>query len=162
MGFVILLVLVALPLVELTVAIQVGASIGALNTIGLLILVMLVGGWLAKREGLGVVNRIRRAQESGEAPSRELADAALILLAAGLFMFPGFVTDVFGLLLLLPPIRIGVRTLLLRQIKARGDFIIVSSGSGAGSTVRSDGNAVWDVDSWEEPPRRGELDGGAS
>lgn len=158
MGFLILLVLVALPLVELAVAIQVGASIGALNTLGLLILVTLVGGWLAKREGLGVVNRIRRAQEAGEPPSRELADAALILLAAGLFMFPGFVTDVFGLLLLVPPVRIGVRTLLLRQIEARGDVIIVRSGSSASN----EGDAVWDVDSWEEPSRRGELDGGPS
>lgn len=158
MGFLILLLLVALPLVELAVAIQVGASIGVLNTLGLLILVTLAGGWLAKREGLGVVNRIRRAQESGEPPSRELADAALILLAAGLFIFPGFVTDVFGLLLLLPPIRIGVRTLLLRQLKARGDVIVVRSGS----DVSGEGDAVWDVDSWEEPPRRGELDGGAT
>jgi UPF0716 protein FxsA len=155
MGFLILLLLVALPLVELVVIIQVGAAFGALNAIGLLILFTLVGGWLAKREGLGIVNRMRRAQEAGEAPSKELTDAALILLAGGLFMFPGFVTDAMGLLLLIPPIRIGVRTLALRQLRARGDVIVVRSGG----QVYDDG--IWEADSWEEPPRRGELDGGS-
>jgi UPF0716 protein FxsA len=156
MALLILLLLIALPLVELVVIIQVGASIGALNTIGLLILFTLVGGWLAKREGLGIVNRMRRAQEAGVAPSKELTDAALILLAGGLFMFPGFVTDALGLLLLVPPIRIGVRTLALRQLRARGDVIVVRSGG----QVYEDG--IWDVDSWEEPPRRGEIDGGSA
>lgn len=156
MGFLILLLLVALPLIELAVIIQVGATIGALDTIGLLILFTLVGGWLAKREGLGIVDRMRRAQEAGEVPSKELTDAALVLLAGGLFMFPGFVTDVLGVLLLVPPIRIGVRTVVLRQLRARGDLIVVRSGG----QVYEDG--IWEADSWEEPPRRGELDGGSS
>ena len=69
MGFLVLLLVLALPVVELAVLIQVGANVGALNTIGLLIVVSLVGIWLAKREGLGVVNRIRRAQDNGEVPS---------------------------------------------------------------------------------------------
>lgn len=156
MALLVLILILALPFIELAVLIQVSGSIGVWNAVGLLIVVSLVGVWLAKREGLGVINRIRQAQADGEVPSRELADGALIMLAAILLVIPGFVTDVVGILLLLPPIRIAFRTLLLRQMKARA-VVVVGTGRGPIDT-----DEIWDADSWEEPPRRGELDGGGS
>lgn len=159
MALLILLLLIALPLVELAVLIQVGSEIGAFNTIGLLIVVSMVGVWLAKRAGLGVIARMRRTQADGEVPSRELMDGALILLAAVLLVFPGFVTDAVGILLLTPPVRIGVRTLALRRIRTSSQIVVVgSTGGPAGRADDDDG--VWDVDSWEDPPSRGELGGG--
>jgi len=162
MGLLILFVLIALPFVELAVLVQVAGSIGVLDTIGLLVVVSLVGVWLAKRAGLGVVTRIRRAQADGEVPSRELVDGGLILLAAFLLVLPGFVSDAVGILLLLPPVRIGVRTLVLRRIRSSANIVVIGApGPGSGSAASGDG--VWDVESWEDQPsrrNRGELGGG--
>lgn len=162
MGLLILLLLIAIPFVELAVLVQVAGSIGVLDTIGLLVVVSLVGVWLAKRAGLGVVTRIRRSQAAGEVPSRELVDGGLILLAAFLLVLPGFVSDALGILLLLPPVRIGVRTLVLRRIRSSAQIVVIGSGQAPGSGSAT-GDGVWDVDSWEDPPsrrNRGELGGG--
>jgi UPF0716 protein FxsA len=161
MALLILALLVALPFVELAVLVQVAGSIGVLDTLGLLVVVSIGGVWLAKWAGLGVVNRMRRTQAAGEVPSRELMDGALILLAAVLLVIPGFVTDVVGILLLLPPLRAGVRTLALKRIRTSSRFVVVGSGPGNGSAAAGGrrGDGVWDVESWEEPPSRGELGG---
>lgn len=160
MLFLLLILLVALPIAELAVLVQVAGSIGVLDTIGLLILVSVVGVWLAKRAGLGVIARMRETQARGEAPSRELADGALILLAAGLLVLPGFISDAVGILLLLPPVRALVRTVLLRRFRNGGNVVVMG---GRGRGTRQGGVEVWDVESWEEPPRdptRGELEEG--
>ena len=151
MLFLLLILLVALPIAELAVLVQVAGSIGVLDTIGLLILVSVVGVWLAKRAGLGVVARLRDTTARGEPPSRELADGALILLAGVLLVLPGFISDVIGILLLLPPVRALVRTVLLRRLRNRGDVVVVSGhGRDAAGAV-----GVWDVESWEDTPPDG-------
>jgi len=154
-GLLLLVLILAFPFIELVVMVQVAGSIGILNMLGLLIGVSLVGVWLAKWQGLSVISRIRRAQAAGEVPGKEVTDGALILLAAFLLVLPGFVSDVLGVLLLLPPVRIAVRTLALRRVSASSNLIVVSTPGRGGP--REDG--VWDVDSWEEPPSRGELGG---
>jgi UPF0716 protein FxsA len=113
------LVFLVMPLLELAVIIKIGAAIGVLNTIGLLLLSSIVGGWLMKREGLGVLRRIQGAVAEGRVPGKELADAALILFGGALMVAPGFVTDFLGILLLLPPVRAAVRRVLLRVIAGR-------------------------------------------
>jgi UPF0716 protein FxsA len=113
------LVFLVFPLLELAVIIKIGAAIGVLNTIGLLLLSSVVGGWLMKREGLGVLRRIQGAVAAGRVPGKELADAALILFGGALMVAPGFVTDVLGMLLLLPPVRAAVRAVVLKRIAGR-------------------------------------------
>jgi UPF0716 protein FxsA len=153
----VLLVLLALPVVELIVLVQVASSIGVLNAVGLVIAFSLVGVWLAKRVGLGVVARIRRTQAEGRLPSRELADGALVLLAGGLLVFPGFVSDAIGLALLLPPVRALVRVLAFRRLARKGGIVLVGARQ---SPSARDG--IWDVESWEDPPSpsQGEIEGG--
>jgi UPF0716 protein FxsA len=111
--------LIVIPLVEIAVIIQVGDWLGIVNTIGLLILVSVVGAWLVKRQGLGVLRRIRQQQQAGQVPAAAVFDGALILVAGALLLFPGFVTDAIGLLLLLPPVRAGVRAFLRRRYMRR-------------------------------------------
>ena len=106
---------IVMPIVELAVLIQVGHAIGVFNTIGLLLLVSFVGAWLVKREGLGVWRRFRRQVEGGHVPGKELADGVLVMFAGALLISPGFVTDVFGILLLLPPVRAFVRATFFRR-----------------------------------------------
>lgn len=113
------LAFIVVPIVELAVIIQVGSAIGVLNTIGLLLLSGVLGGWLMKREGLGVVRRIQDAVAAGRVPGTELVDAFLILFGGALMLTPGFVSDIVGMALLLPPVRAVVRGVLRRRFTAR-------------------------------------------
>jgi UPF0716 protein FxsA len=116
---VLVLLLVVVPIAELAVLIQVGHAIGVLDTILLMIAVSVVGAWLVKREGVGVWRRAQRQLELGSVPGRELVDGALILLAGALLLTPGFLSDCLGVLLLLPPVRAGVRALVIRRMRKR-------------------------------------------
>ena len=115
------LLFLVVPFVELFVILRVGDALGVVNTIALLILVSLVGGWLVKREGVGVLVRAQRRVQAGEIPGRELLDGVLILFAGALLMTPGFVTDVVGILLLLPPVRANLRSSVVRFLARRAD-----------------------------------------
>jgi UPF0716 protein FxsA len=106
---------IVMPLIELYVIIQVGQAIGAWNTIGLLILASLLGFWLARHEGLNVLQRMRQQLDAGRVPTDELIDGSLVLAGGLLLILPGFVSDVFGLLVLFPPIRALLRNFLRRR-----------------------------------------------
>ncbi len=110
------LVFLVLPIIELAVIIQVGQSIGVFNTIGLLLAVSAVGAWLVKREGLAAWTRFQHQVQMGVVPGREIADGVLIMLAGALLISPGFVTDMLGILLLLPPVRAGIRSAALYRV----------------------------------------------
>jgi UPF0716 protein FxsA len=111
------LAFLVVPLVELYVLLQVGSAIGALNTVVLVVLVGVAGAWLVKREGLGVVRRVRSQVAAGQVPGRELVDGFLILFGGALMLTPGFVTDLVGLALLLPPIRAAARRTLAHRLR---------------------------------------------
>jgi UPF0716 protein FxsA len=99
------LILLALPLIEIAVFVMVGSQIGALPTVGLVVLGGIVGAILLRIQGFGILTRIRQQIEAGRDPGRELAHSVMILLAGILLLIPGFVTDIFGILLFIPPIR---------------------------------------------------------
>jgi UPF0716 protein FxsA len=110
---------IVVPLLEIYVLIQVGQVIGAWWTILLLILDSLFGTWLIRREGGKAWLALRVALESGRMPARELADGALILVGGTLMLTPGFVTDAFGILLILPFTRPVARRLLTQVVTRR-------------------------------------------
>lgn len=110
----IILLFIGLPLIELYVLIQVGSEIGALPTILLSILTAVMGVWLVRHQGFGVLMRVRDLLDRGEVPAIELLDGALILAAGLCLILPGFLTDSLGFLLLIPPLR---RRLIERYIR---------------------------------------------
>ena len=110
---------IVVPLVEIYVLIQVGQVIGPWWTILLLILDSLFGTWLIRREGGRALLALRVALESGRMPARELADGALILVGGTLMLTPGFVTDAFGILLILPFTRPAARRMLTQLVSKR-------------------------------------------
>jgi UPF0716 protein FxsA len=110
---------IGVPLIEIWVLIQVGQVIGPWWTILLLILDSLFGTWLIKREGARAWQALQVALESGRMPARELADGALILIGGTLMLTPGFVTDAFGILLILPFTRPVARRLLTQVVTRR-------------------------------------------
>lgn len=103
---------IALPILELYVIIQVGQAIGVLPTVGLMLLTAVAGGVLARSQGRATWGRFTAAMREGRVPAREVLDGAMIIFGGALLLSPGFVTDVLGIALLLPPARAGIRRLL--------------------------------------------------
>jgi UPF0716 protein FxsA len=125
-----ILLFIVVPILELYVIIQVGQAIGALPTLILLLADALLGSWLLKREGRGAWRRFNEALAARRFPGKEVADGVLIVIGGTLLLTPGFLTDVFGLLLLLPPTRAIARRVLKRLTIRR--FAVVGMGSGGG------------------------------
>ena len=120
MPFLVLLVLfVVVPIVEIYVIIQVGQAIGALWTIALLIADSIAGSMLMKSQGRAAWRRFQAAIAEGRVPAREVLDGVLVIFGGAFLLTPGFVTDVLGALLLVPPTRALIRRLLVRRFTFR-------------------------------------------
>jgi UPF0716 protein FxsA len=131
---------IVVPLAELAVILAVGDFLGFVPTLVLLLVVSAAGAWLAKREGLAAWRRFQLAMAQGRIPTVEVADGAMVLLAGALLLTPGFLTDVVGILLLLPPTRAMARRLAprlaARRLRRRRGRVVVVDGTArpAGST----------------------------
>jgi UPF0716 protein FxsA len=119
------LLFIAVPLAELAVIIQVGQAIGVWWTIGLLLVDSLIGSWLMRHQGRASWRRFNAALQEGRVPTREVLDGALVIFGGALLLTPGFITDILGLVLLVPPSRALVRAVLARRLAHR---MIVSAG----------------------------------
>lgn len=129
------LVFVVLPIVEITVAIQVAHHIGGADTIGLLVLFSIAGAWLARREGFSVLRRMRDQVDNGVVPTNELIDGALVFAGGVLLFVPGFVTGALGLVLLFPPSRFAARSALKRRFRGRVYRLGPGGPSGPGGVI---------------------------
>jgi UPF0716 protein FxsA len=114
-------VLLLIPLLDVmllvTLATPVGPiDIGPVATVALVVLTALVGLLLVRAEGRHTLSRIRRKLAGGEAPTDELLDGGLLIAAAAFLLTPGLVTDLVGLLLVLPPTRYPIRALIKRYV----------------------------------------------
>jgi UPF0716 protein FxsA len=126
---IILLLIVTVPLVELYVLIKIGAVIGALPTLGLIILTAIVGAALLRQQGLVTLNRFRTALDEGYLPAMEIVEGVALLIGGVLLLTPGFITDAVGFLLLLPTTRKAMlkaavkRSRFTQNPKAKGRVI---------------------------------------
>ena len=112
------LALLLVPVVEIAVAVLVARGIGGGPTVLLVLLGSIAGLWLLRLEGLGAIRDLRSRRPGSLAPSAA-ADRALKVVAALLLVFPGLLTDVLGLLLLVPPVRAAVAAVLGRHLRHR-------------------------------------------
>jgi UPF0716 protein FxsA len=144
---------IVVPLVEIYVIIQVGHAIGPWPTVLLLLLDSILGSWLIRHEGGRAWRALRDALDSGRMPATELADGALILIGGTLMLAPGFVTDAFGVLLILPVTRPLFRRLLTRLVAAR----LVVMGPPGGSPFTGPGDARRPGPGPDGPVIRGEV-----
>ena len=97
-----LLILIGIPAIEIFVMIKIGQNIGALSTVGLIFLTAIVGIYFAKIEGLNTLRSGIYNIYKNKVPLFEIFSGASIAFAALLLIFPGFITDTFGFLLLIP------------------------------------------------------------
>jgi UPF0716 protein FxsA len=121
---------IVIPIVELYVIIKIGSLIGVWPTIALLLADALLGSMLLRQQGRGAWRRFNAALAERRFPGREVADGLLIAIGGTLLLTPGFVTDIAGLVLLIPPTRAMVRRMLRGFVGRR--FLIVGAPGGAG------------------------------
>lgn len=119
MALLLIAVFIVVPIIELYVIIQVGGSIGAGPTIFLLLLDSIIGSLLLRSQGRSAWVSLNRALAESRIPAKEVLDGVLIIFGGALLLTPGFITDIFGLLLLIPPTRAIVRGFLKRFVGAR-------------------------------------------
>jgi UPF0716 protein FxsA len=113
-------IFVLVPLAELYVIIKVvGPALGAPLTIALLAADSLAGAWLMKSQGRAVWRRFNEAIGAGRIPHREIVDGVLIIFGGAFLITPGFITDILGFLLLIPPTRSLFRRSLQRRLERR-------------------------------------------
>lgn len=127
-----LLLLVGLVLLELTVMIEVGSVIGALPTVGLLVLTAVLGSSLVRSEGIKTLFSAQQKMQQGEMPGREVMGGMMLALAGLLLIIPGFVTDFFGILLLQP----WLRNRLADKLVGSSQFRMQMGLPGAATAVR--------------------------
>jgi len=113
------LAFLVVPLLEIFVIISIGQVIGGWQTVGLLLAMSVLGTYLVRREGASTWRELQRALNAGRIPSRELADAALVLVGGTLLLTPGFLTDIVGFFLIVPVTRPLARRLLTRLLARR-------------------------------------------
>ncbi len=135
---IVFLAVLLVPIIEIAVIIAVGRVIGAWPTLLLLVAESAFGAWLVRREGNRAWGALRDALRSGRMPSRQLADAALVLIGGTLLLTPGFVTDVVGFAFIAPLTRPVARHLLETAVAKRllgdtGGWPGGRAGPGAGT-----------------------------
>ena len=108
------------PFLELYLIFEVvGPAIGTWPTILLLIADSIIGAWLFRSQGRSVWRRFNAAISEGRMPHREVIDGVLVIFGGAFLITPGFLTDILGILLLLPPTRELIRRLLIRRLGRR-------------------------------------------
>src|SRR5688572_33367698 len=116
---VLLVIFIVVPLAELYVIFKVGEAIGVPLTILLLAADSIIGSLLLKSQGRAVWRRFSETMAAGRIPHREVLDGVMVIFGGAFLITPGFITDVLGLLLLLPPTRFFMRRLVLRALGGR-------------------------------------------
>lgn len=132
MAVLLVLLFILVPIVEIYLIIQVGQVIGPWWTIAVLIGISLLGSYLIKREGRRAWQALQTAVSGGRLPDRELLDGGLVLVGGTLLLAPGFVTDVFGLFLVLPVTRPLARGVARRVIRRRVEAAVARGAAGYG------------------------------
>lgn len=164
--FLLVLLFILMPIAELYVIIQVGGLIGVWPTIALLIVDSLLGAALLRSQGRAAWRRFQEALASSRIPAKEVYDGAAIIFGAALLMSPGFITDVFGFLLLLPPTRALLRRSLVAVARRYGParsvfFIYDRRPSGWRREARTGGPPPRPGPAPRQPRRDYDLDGSA-
>jgi len=139
MPLLLIVLFIVVPIAELALIIQVGSWIGFWPTLALLILDSVLGAMLMRSQGRRAWQRFNVAISEGRAPTREVLDGVLVIFGGALLLTPGFITDVFGAIFLLPPTRALVRRLVIRRSFLR--VLNVSRPPRRGSAYDVDGTA---------------------
>jgi UPF0716 protein FxsA len=132
------LLFILVPIAEIYVIIQVGQAIGPWWTIALLIADSILGSMLMRSQGRAAWRRFNAALAEGRPPAREVLDGMLVIFGGAFLLTPGFISDIFGVIFLLPPTRALARRFIVRQVLRR-----TPAGRVAMFATRRAENAAW-------------------
>lgn len=144
------LILLAVPVIEIALFIELGGWLGTWPTIGLVVLTAVIGSILLRQQGLQALRDVQGRLASGEDPGRLLADGAMILVAGALLLTPGFFTDAIGFALLIPWVRAAVWGWIRTRVKVTQASFTSSAGP-SGGPFRGGGQTVDGTWSEAEP-----------
>jgi len=113
------LLFTVVPAIELYLIIKVGQSIGAANTIWLIVGTGILGAYYARQQGFRVVSNIQWKMQQGQAPGEDLINGAMLLVGGALLITPGFVTDFLGFSLIFPPTREAIKVAVKRRLERK-------------------------------------------
>ena len=113
----ILLSVILIPIVEIYLFIEIGGKIGAFNTISLIFITAFVGVLYARYEGFNTIRSGMSQLVKNKMPIYEIISGAALTFAALLLIFPGFATDLVGLLIIFPV----TRKILFKKFKNKQD-----------------------------------------
>ena len=134
MWFRLLLAFTLIPVAELWLLLRIGAALGGVPTLGLVLITGIVGASLARREGARAWLSVQGELAAGRLPGKELLEAMLVLVAGIVLVTPGILTDLAGLALLVRPIRSGLVRSLERRYGSRLE-VQVDSGAPQGPRI---------------------------
>jgi UPF0716 protein FxsA len=138
---ILIVLFIVVPILELWVIIEIGSLIGVVPTLALLLADALLGSLLLRHQGRGAWQRFNKAIAERRFPGREVADGLLIAIGGTLLLAPGFLTDIVGILFLIPPTRAIVRRLLKGIMGKR--FIVMGGPAGAAYGAASGANRAY-------------------
>ena len=115
------LLFTVIPALEIYLLVQVGTSIGAVNTLLLIVATGVVGAHYARAQGFAVVRRLQASVDAGRLPAGELVDGAMLLVGGALLITPGLLTDALGFSLIFPPSREFWKRLVLGWLRGKID-----------------------------------------
>lgn len=167
MFLILFLLFTALPIAEIYLLVKSGDLIGVWNTVGLVILSGLIGSWCVRAQAFGLVRKVNHVIANGQVPGDELIAAACVVVGGILMIAPGFITDIMGILLVVPPTRFVVVKILKvyfsRMVRKGVAKVHVYSAGNFGFTKThfdhtqyySDRSEIRDVSDYDSDPRLG-------
>jgi UPF0716 protein FxsA len=153
-----LMLFVIMPVVEMWVLIEVGSEIGALTTIGLVLLTAMLGLALLRQQGVSTLMRANQRMQSGQLPAQEMVEGIFLAVGGALLLTPGFITDGVGFACLIPGLRqiiIGrlLKKAIFRATAGGAGFYNSSQGRGPGAASRGQGDDIIEGEYRQENPR---------
>jgi UPF0716 protein FxsA len=141
---ILLLLFIVVPIAELAVIIQVGQEIGVWWTIAILVADSILGSLLMRSQGRIAWRRFNETAQAGRVPAREVLDGVLVIFGGAFLLTPGFITDIIGVVFLLPPTRALVRRFLVKRFADR--MIVAAQTRATGWPPPGSGRRPGDVD----------------
>lgn len=135
------LLLLAIPVAEIAMFIQVGSWIGVGKTLLLVLASAVFGIWLVRTQGFAAATRVQAMIAQGESPALGMLEGLALLAAGVLLLIPGFVTDIAAFALLIPPLRRGIIRLYLRRFRLEGTVTHHSPGADRPSRTPLEGES---------------------
>lgn len=141
MRFLLFLLFIVMPFVEIALLIKLGDLLGFWRTIGIVVVTAIVGAYVLQAQGAATLRRVSQSMTSGEPPIKPVVDGFFLAISGAFLLTPGVVTDAIGLLLLVPPVRHAIARWGFGRLVKSGNFTVhtFETGAEAGSATRNAG-----------------------